>query len=111
MALALSTQIGQNVVQKISNQMRAVLTVLSSDQHLMDATMPFVDFYRETIKWDEIYNLPLSPSHRAAVDIVFALWTDEQKPNSNFFEAILNMEADLRIGVLRGLAIRWGLKA
>ena len=55
MALALSTQIGQNVVQKISSQMRAVLTVLSSDQNLMDATMPYADFYRESIKWDEIF--------------------------------------------------------
>ena len=111
MALALSTQIGQNVVQKISNQMRAVLTVLSSDQSLMDATMPFADFYRESMKWDEIYSLPLSPSHKDAVDIAYGFWTNEQKPNTDLFASILNMDAELRAGIIRGFVIRWGLKS
>ncbi len=110
MSLALTNQLGQNVVQKISTQMRAVLTVLCADQHLMDATMPFVDFYRDSIKWDEIYNLPLNPTHKAAVDIAFGIWTDEQKAETNFFGPILNMETDLQTAVLRGLALRWGLK-
>ena len=111
MSLTLSTQLGKNLTQKISSQMRAVLSVLIADQHLMTAAMPFVDLHRDSIKWEEIYKIPLSPSHKAAVNVTYGVWTDEQIPGTNFFGSILNMETPLQTGVLRALALRWGHKA
>lgn len=110
MSLALTTHIGQSVVQKISPQLRAVLTILCGDRHLMEATMPHVDLNADSIQWEGIYHLALSPTQKAAVDIAFGIWTDEQKPDTNFFGPVLNMATDLQTAVLRALAIRWGIK-
>ena len=96
--------------QKISVQMRAVLSIISSDPFLMDAVLPFIDFKNEAIEWDEIFRLPLSSGHRGACQWAFSLWTDNIRENANPFEAALSMDSNLQSGILKALKLRWGIR-
>jgi len=77
----------------------------------MNAVVPLINFETETILWNEIFEMPFSPAHMAAVEIAYGLATDRVRSNVDFLSATLNMEANLQAGVLRGMALRWGLKS
>ena len=97
--------------RKMSNQMKAVLTILSSDRELMDAAGKHVDWINESICWEPILKIAWGSGHRAALSYAYGIWRDEIRPQSNPFEDALNMDLHLRRAVIRALAIRWGLQA
>ena len=92
-----------------SQQMRAVLHVLSGDPSLEALVKPHIDFENESILWEHIFAIPFGSGHRAAVMLAFGLWTDQLKLRSNPFSAALAMDANLQRAYLEAQAIRWGL--
>lgn len=99
----------QKYQRKPSQQMRAVLCVLGADQSLLKRVEPFIDFERESIYWDQISKISFGSGHRAAITWAYGIWTDQQRPRANAFDAALSMDPNLQSAVLRALAIRWGL--
>ena len=97
--------------QKISNQMRAVLSIVSSDSVLMDAVLPYINFKNEAIDWEKFFALPLSPGQNGACLWAHTIWTDQIRPQSNMFEAALLMDSNLQNGVLKALRLRWGIRS
>ncbi len=105
MTPAISTQ----PTKKYSVQMRAVLMVLEADHYLMNSVRPFINFDTETIHWNQILKIPFGSGHRAAITWLYGIWTDEERPGSNCFDAALSMSPNLQFAVLKALALRWGL--
>ena len=95
--------------QKLSQQMCAVLILLSADAHLMKSIEPFINLNTETILWDEILKIPFGSGHRAAVSWAYGIWTDEMRPKANLFDGALSMSPALQVAALQALAKRWGL--
>lgn len=98
-------------IKKFSVQMRGALAVFCADQNLMNAVVPLINFETEAILWDEMFEMPFGPNHMAAIEIAYGIATDKLRPNINFLDATLNMDAGLQAGILRGFALRWGLKS
>ncbi len=95
--------------RKFSQQMRAVLLVLTADPYLMEAVTPFINFETESIYWDKIQKLPLGSGHKSAVRWAYGIWTDEM-PKGNCFGGALNMSSFMQVAVLEALCLRWGLR-
>jgi hypothetical protein len=96
---------------KFSQQMRAVLAILASDQGLFDATSPFIDFSDESIDWAKVLGLQLCPSHMAVCHFAYACSRDEFPSGigTNSFNAILDAEPHFLRAIVKGLATRWGV--
>ena len=94
---------------KLSQQMCAVLILLSADSHLIKSVEPFINLDTETILWDEILKIPFGSGHRAAISWAYGVWTDEMRPSANLFEGALSMSPALQVAALQALAKRWGL--
>ncbi len=107
MSFAMSIQESQSQ-RKHSVQMRAVLVIFGADPYLMKSVEPFVAFDTETINWDGIFKLSLSPAIKGACIWAYSCWTDNQRPRANYFEMALNMDANLQAAILKALALRWG---
>ena len=58
-----STNQSLEQTQKIFNQMRAVLSIISSDSVLMDSVLPYINFKNEVVDWEQIFASLLSSSH------------------------------------------------
>lgn len=95
--------------QKRSVQMRALLLILEADSNLLKSVETFINFDTETIYWQQILKIPFGSGHRAAITWAYGIWTDEVRPNSNCFDAAHSMTPNLQAGVLKALALRWGL--
>ena len=95
---------------KISLQMRAVLTVLAGDPHLMDTVCKFVDFKNNTVQWDQIFAAPMTEGQQVAFHWAYAFWFDDVIEQFNVFKAAHLMNHELRLAVLRALRLRWGLQ-
>jgi hypothetical protein len=103
-------QIENQICQKKpSQQMRALLCLFSADPFLLDRVKPFIDLERESIHWDQIFKINFGSGHRAAVTWAYGIWTDEQRPRVNIFDAALSMDSRLQTAALQALALRWGL--
>jgi hypothetical protein len=96
--------------RKLSTQLRAVLLIFNSDPYLMNAVSPYINFETESIYWDKINKIPFCSGHKAAVTWAYGVWTDEQKPRANCFDAALRMSSHLQVAVLEALCLRWGLR-
>ncbi len=92
-----------------SKQMQCVIMVLTADAELARVSASHVDCHNETIHWQGIFKSYLSPGLKAAALLAYALWTDEMKPKSNFFDLALGMENDLKVACLTALGMRWGI--
>jgi len=95
--------------QKLSQQMCAVLILLSADASLMKSVESFINLNTETINWDEIFKIPFGSGHRAAISWAYGVWTDEMRPSANLFDGSLSMSQALQVATLQALAKRWGL--
>ena len=95
--------------QKLSQQMCAVLILLSADSSLMKSVESFINLNTETINWDEIFKIPFGSGHRAAISWAYGVWTDEMRPSANLFDGALSMSPALQVATLQALAKRWGL--
>ena len=94
---------------KLSQQMCAVLILLSADAHLMKLVEPFINLETETILWDEILKIPFGSGHHSAISWAYGIWTDEMRPSANLFDGALSMSPALQVAALQALAKRWGL--
>jgi hypothetical protein len=59
--------------QKLSQQMCAVLVLLSADQFLMKSVEAFINLNSETIEWDEIFKISFGSGHSAAISWAYAI--------------------------------------
>ena len=107
MSLAISSQ---NLPEIMSSQMRAVLAIFTADPALMSTVEPFVDFMNEEIEWDKILKIKFAIPHKVLINVAYGIWMDKEKPNFYFFDDTLKLETNLKAGILRALAFRWGLK-
>ena len=98
-----------NPTLKFSQQMRAVLAILSADHGLYDLTSPFVNFATESIDWEKILGLPLCQSQMAVCHFAYACWRDEFPEGTNPFDAVLTADAVYLKAITKGLSVRWGL--
>ena len=96
--------------QKISVQMRAVLSIISSDSFLMDAVLPYIDFKNESIEWDKIFAAPLSSGQHGACQWAYSIWTDNIRMDANVFDAALALDPNIQMGILKALRLRWGIR-
>ena len=106
----MSLQLNETVqvpVEKLSNQMRAVLRIVTAEQHLSDAVFRFINIESESIDWEPIFKLDLGAGNRAAILIAYAVWTDQLKPDCQLFEDSLSMTPDLKRACLKAIGIRW----
>jgi hypothetical protein len=71
-------------------ELRAVLTILESDDELKRKALPHVNIERQDINWNNIFANDFGSGHRACLSWAKSLWTDR---------------APSRVA----LAIRWGL--
>lgn len=99
----------QTTQRKMSEQMRAVMTILSSSEELLKKAKPYVDLGNESINWDEIFKVAKSASHQSLVGFAFALWRDELKPRINIFDGALNLDRSAQMAILQAMMIRWNL--
>ena len=104
-----SQQTIQIPVGKLSSQMCAVLRIITAESNLSDAAFRFINIHDDSIDWESIFALDLDPGGRAAVQIAYAVWTDQLKPGCNLFEDALNMTPDQKRACLKALGMRWNL--
>jgi hypothetical protein len=95
---------------KMSQQMQAVMMIFNADEFLMESVSPFINLETETISWEKILKLPFGSGHKGAVRWAYGVWTDEM-PKGNCFDGALSMSPFLKVGVLEGLCLRWGLRS
>ncbi len=105
-----TTNIPEPPKRRASVQMLAVLTVFSSDAHLMTQVRPFIDLDLESISWEEIFKIPFGSDYQGAVGFAYGIWTDRVLEGSNPFHAALSLNPRIQQGLLQALALRWGLK-
>lgn len=96
-------------VGKLSQQMCAVLRIITAEQALSDAVFRYIDIQSDSIQWEPIFILDLGTGFRAAIHFAYAAWTDQLKPGCQLFEDALNMSPDLQRACLKAFGIRWGL--
>ncbi len=104
-----SQQTIQIPVGKLSSQMCAVLRIVTAEPHLSDAVFRFINIHDDSIDWEPIFALELGAGNRAAIQIAYAVWTDQLKAGSNLFEDALNMTPDLKRACLKAIGMRWNL--
>ena len=100
-----------NPQKRISTQMRAVLTLLQSDQELLRAVNQHIDLNTESIYWDQIFAKSWSSGQRALLTWGFNLWRDENRKGASSFELALGMDQKFQLAILNALAVRWGIQA
>jgi hypothetical protein len=105
-----TTDLPEKTKRRASVQMLAVLTVFSSDAHLMAQVRPFIDLDLESISWKEIFKIPLGSDYQGAIGFAYGLWTDRVQEKTNPFDAALSLSPRIQAALLQGLALRWGLK-
>ena len=96
-------------VGKLSRQMCAVLRIVTADQDLSNAVFRFIDIQNDSVDWEPVFGLDLSAGNRAAIQIAYAVWTDQLKAGTNLFEDALNMTPDLKRACLKAIGMRWNL--
>ena len=96
-------------VGKLSQQMCAVLRIITVEQALSNAVFQYIDIQNDSIEWEPIFNLDLGTGFRAAIHFAYVAWTDQLKPGSQLFEDALSMSPDLQRACLKAIGIRWGL--
>ncbi len=101
----------QNTIAEnnMPTQLRAVLTIVSSDQELRRKALPFVNFERQEVNWSGIFKSDLGSGHRAALVWAKSLYRDEAPTKVDPFDRALSMDVNMRRAVLEAIAIRWGL--
>ena len=89
---------------------RAVITIMAADPHLVCKALPHVDIDHQEIKWDEVFKNEFDGGQKAAISFAKALAMGKIDGADPFILAN-EMNQKLRGAVLRGLAIHWGLAA
>jgi hypothetical protein len=87
--------------------MRSVITLFAADEGFFDIVSPFINYIENSVDWDRIAKLGLSPAHQLIFDWAKICWQNEIPQGTNPFEAIMSCDAPLRKSVARALAIRW----
>ncbi len=95
---------------KLPAELRAVLQIFRYDRELQVKVLPHVDFARQSINWNRIWENDFSGGYAAAIIWAQAIWCDQIQTQSDPFDRALAMVPGLRQAVLRALAIRWGFK-
>lgn len=95
--------------RKMSQQMSAVMTVISSHAEMLKLAKSYIDLENERIDWDGLFKQANSSAHKAAFGFAFALWRDELRPRINIFEGVLNMDQGVQLAILQAMMIRWNL--
>ena len=90
--------------------LRAAITIMAADPHLVCKALPHVDIDHQEVKWDEIFKNEFDNGQKAAIYFAKALATNKVDGVDPFTLAA-EMNQKLRGAVLRGLAIHWGLAA
>ena len=89
---------------------RAVITIMAADPHLVCKALPHVDIDHQEIKWEEIFKNEFDSGQKAAIYFAKAIATNRVEGPDPFLLAS-EMNQKLRGAVIRGLAIHWGLAA
>jgi hypothetical protein len=94
---------------KLSNQMRGVLRILNSDEFLFEKISKFIKLESEYIDWESMFRCASFAHEKELANWAYAIWRDEPRFKSNFFDSALNLDSKSQIAILDALAIRWGL--
>ena len=89
---------------------RAVITIMAADPHLVCKALPHVDIDHQEVKWDEVFKGEFDNGQKAALTFAKAIALNKVEGTDPFLSAT-EMNPKLRAAVLRGLAISWGLTA
>jgi hypothetical protein len=100
----------QTTGKKLSQQMRAVCTILAADPDLSRIAGRHVDPDNDRIDWDAIFKYPWGSGHKAVLGWAYALWRDEGLAKINLFDGALNLDYPLLNAILEALVIRWNLQ-
>jgi len=100
----------QQTERKMSQQMRAVLAVISADTELQRVAGPHIDPEQDRIDWEPIFKYPWGSGHKTLLGWCYAIWRDESRPRISLFDGAINLDRPLQKAVLEGLMIRWNLK-
>jgi hypothetical protein len=90
--------------------LRAAITIMAADPHLVCKALPHVDIDHQEVKWDEIFKNEFDPGQKSALCFAKAIALNKVEDTDPFLLA-MEMNQKLRAAVLRGLAISWGLAA
>jgi hypothetical protein len=94
-------------VNKLPNELRAIVHLVSHDDELRTKALAHVNIERREINWNSIFNNSYGSGHAVAIQWGHSLWCDAAA--SNLLENSFAMDAGLRRAVLRALAIRWSI--
>ena len=92
----------------MSQQMKAVMTIVSACSDMNRYASPHIDLRLDKIDWDPIFKVRWTMSQKTALGWAFALWRDEARPRLNVFENSAAMDRELQVAVLHAAMIRWG---
>ncbi len=96
-------------IKNLPTQLRAVLTIIASDDELRIKALPYVNIDRREIDWSGIFNQDFGRGHRASVVWAKILWLDETPAKVDPFNQAFSMSPHLLHAVLEAIAIRWGI--
>lgn len=92
-------------------ELRAVLRILTTDDDLRAKALPHVNIEKRTVSWPDIWANDFDEGHKAALLFACAIWNDSLGDvHANPFEYASSMGQDLRLSVVKALAMRWGVK-
>lgn len=106
------TELEKNALDRsksLPSELRAVLTIFSADKELRTKALPHVNIERQEIDWHRITINDFSSGHSAAITWAKSIWTASQPTELDIFERSTSMDQQMRLAVLRALAIAWGL--
>jgi len=106
MTAAISPQ--EQKEKTLSPEILAALIIVSADFYLQQSTKQYIDLKDQTVQWEQLFRLPLTDGHRAAIGWAYSIWNQAPHPTCNPFETASSMDSELKKAVLRALALRWG---
>jgi hypothetical protein len=88
--------------------LRAAITIMAADPHLVCKALPHVDIDHQEVKWDEILKNEFDSGQKTALSFAKAIAINKVE-GMDPFNLATEMNPKLKAAVLRGLAIHWGL--
>jgi hypothetical protein len=96
--------------EPLPKHLRAIITIMASDPHLVCKALPHVDIDKQNVNWEEIFKGEFEGGQKAALSFAKAIALNKVE-GLDPFPLSHEMNPKLRAGVLRGLSINWGLAA
>jgi hypothetical protein len=93
--------------KKLSKEILSILLVASADPYLQQMTKSFICITEQTVKWDALFKLPLTESHKAAITWAYCIWKNEIPQGCNPFLMSSLMSPELKKVILEALKFRW----